>query len=319
MNLITKLSIISLTVFIAGCSSTSSNVIAKNNTEISKILGNKISNKGLVILEQAPMPVWASGDAVTYINGRDESVVRVEGDIIFWEINRTTKFTTSNNFIEPELRYESASTTRDKSVTSVNGSVHPDSIWPLEVGNNVNFYYNSSYTDLKTGEASTSKIRNQECRVEGTANIEVLAGNFDAFILKCDSINNGRKTGTQYTYYYAPSVGHYVMKVSQKQAKTSTIELLNITRGMSWLADNEREYLKVILQSTLENNQKGQKTIWQSSDGKTVVELYPTKTIQQDSGVFCRNYIQIIKTDKTTREVGLLCRVGDKQWEVPVL
>jgi surface antigen len=319
MNIKTKLSILSLTIFIGGCSTTGSDVISKNNAEIDKILGNKITNKNLVVLEQAKLPIWNSGDTITYSNGRDESVLSVIDDRILWNINDTTTFTTSNNFIEPEINYESTSKVMSKTVTSVNSSKHPDSAWPLNVGNSVNFYYDSVSTNLLTGKVSTNKVRNQECTVKSTATIEVLAGTFDTYVVKCDSINKGNKTGTQYTYYYAPSVGHYVMKISQKQTKTSKVELQSITRGLDWLNDNEKQYLKVILQSAMESNQKGQKTIWKSSDGNTTVEFYPTKTMQQESGLFCRNYVQTIKTETTSQAAGILCRVGEKKWEAPTL
>ncbi len=280
---------------------------------------DKVINKDHILLEGVQIPEWKLGDRITYGNGRSERIIKVDGDKVFWKKTKTTKFTTTHNFIEPQLHYESKTRIINKKVIDFGGSKHPDELWPLRVGNLVNIYYDNAYANLKVGTYFKNSMKNVECSVDGTVNIQVLAGKFDTYVVNCHNISRNGNKGTQYTYYYAPVLGHWVYKITKTRKKTYKKELMRLTRGARWLGKNERKSLRVSLQNVMENNQTGQKNIWQSKDGKTTVESYPTKTMKLETGAYCRNYIQVIeRAGKATQSAaGLLCRDNAKKWKSP--
>ncbi|MBC8493173.1 MAG: hypothetical protein ISR74_05670 [Candidatus Thioglobus sp.] len=192
-------------------------------------------------------------------------------------------------------------------------------MWPLKVGNAASIYYNQEFTNLKTGgNFATKKMKQIKCHVEDTATVQVLAGQFDTYVVECYKITSKGSNGTKYTYYYSPLLGNWVLKLTKTtKGKQYEKELMRLNRGMRWLSKNERKSLRASLQNVMENNQTGQKNTWQSKDGKTIVESYPTKTMKLDTGTFCRNYVQIIKKDGISQSAGLLCRNSDKKWATP--
>jgi surface antigen len=280
---------------------------------------SKVVNKDKVYLPSASLPHWEVGDRVTYGNGRSEKVVKVDRNKVYWKKTKTTKFETSNNFIEPELHYESKTKIRDKKVISFGGSKHPDTLWPLKIDNSVSFYYNQDFTNLKIGRNfATKRMKQMKCRVDDTATVQVLAGKFDTYVVKCHKVTSKQNRGTEYIYYYASSLGHWVLKLTQTtKGKRYEKELMRLDRGVRWLSKEQRRSLRKVLQDTMENNLTSQKSIWKSKDKKTIVEIYPTRTIKLETGVFCRNYVQVIKSNNEARSAGLLCRNKDKKWRTP--
>jgi len=301
MNLNIILSLLIL-LTVSGCA-TNSAVVSKDN----------------VYLPPASLPQWGVGDRITYSNGRSEKVTKVDRNKVYWEKTQTTKFETSNNFIEPELHYESKTKIRDKKVISFGGSKHPDTLWPLKIDNSVSFYYNQGFTNLKIGRNFPTKgMKQMKCRVDDTATVQVLAGKFDTYVVKCHKVTSKQNKGTEYTYYYAPSLGHWVLRLTQTtKGKRYEKELMRLERGVRWLSKKQRRSLRKVLQDTMESNLTNQKSIWKSKDKKTIVEIYPTRTTKLETGVFCRNYVQIIKSNNEARSAGLLCRNKDKKWKIP--
>jgi surface antigen len=272
-----------------------------------------------VYLPPASLPQWGVGDRITYSNGRSEKVTKVDRNKVYWKKTQTTKFETSNNFIEPELHYESKTKIRDKKVISFGRSEHPDTLWPLKIDNSVRFYYNQGFTNLKIGRNfPTKRMKQMKCRVDDTATVQVLAGKFDTYVVKCHKVTSKQNKGTEYTYYYAPSLGHWVLRLTQTtKGKRYEKELMRLERGVRWLSKKQRRSLRKVLQDTMESNLTNQKSIWKSKDKKTIVEIYPTRTTKLETGVFCRNYVQIIKSNNEARSAGLLCRNKDKKWKIP--
>lgn len=278
---------------------------------------NKIIDKTInVDFYQAPLPEWNLGDKLTYGNGRSERVIKSQSKKVDWKKTKTIKFSTTHNFVEPQLHYESKTKIIDKEVIDFGNSDHPDELWPLKVGNSINVFYNNIYTNLKISDFPKKTMKNQICSVDDVAAIKVFAGEFDTYVVNCQKISSSGKKGTKYTYYYAPTLGHWVYKATKTKKKTYEKELMNLTRGVRWLSKNERKSLKNSLQNVMENNKTGQQNTWKSIDGKTVVKSYPTNTMKLKTGVFCRNYIQVIETDKVSRSAGLLCR-NNKKWTTP--
>ena len=301
MNLNIILSLLIL-LTVSGCA-TNSAVVSKDN----------------VYLPPASLPQWGVGDRITYSNGRSEKVTKVDRNKVYWKKTQTTKFETSNNFIEPELHYESKTKIRDKKVISFGGSKHPDTLWPLKIDNSVSFYYHQSFTNLKIGRNfPTKRMKQMKCRVDDTATVQVLAGKFDTYVVKCHKVTSKQNRGTEYIYYYASSLGHWVLKLTRTtKGKRYEKELMRLDRGVRWLSKEQRRSLRKVLQDTMESNLTSQKSIWKSKDKKTIVEIYPTRTIKLETGVFCRNYVQVIKSNNEARSAGLLCRNKDKKWRTP--
>jgi|LWDU01.1.fsa_nt_gi hypothetical protein len=301
MNLKSVLSLVILLVF-SGCATNS-----------------KVVSKEKVYLPSTSLPQWEVGDRITYGNGRSEKVVKVDRNKVYWKKTKTTKFETSNNFIEPELHYESKTKIRDKKVISFGGGKHPDTLWPLKIDNSVSFYYNQSFTNLKHDKPFIAKrLKQMKCRVDDTATVQVLAGKFDTYVVKCHKVTSEQDKGTEYTYYYAPLLGQWVLKLTQAtRGKRYEKELMRLDRGLRWLSKKQRKGLRKILHNTMESNLTNQKSIWKSKDKKTIVEIYPTRTTKLETGIFCRNYVQIIKSNNKRMSVGLLCRSKDKKWKTP--
>lgn len=282
------------------------------------VTNSKVVSKDNVYLPPASLPQWEVGDRITYNNGRSDKVTKVGINKVYWKKTKTTKFETSNNFVEPELHYESKTKIRDKKVISFGGSKHPNTLWPLKIDNSVNFHYNQNFTNLKVGRNfSENRMKQMKCHVDDTVTVQVLAGKFDTYVVKCHKVTSKQNKGTEYTYYYAPSLGHWVLRLTRTtKGKRYEKELMRLDRGLRWLSKDQRRSLKKVLQDTMESNLTNQKSIWKSKDKKTIVEIYPTRTTRLETGVFCRNYVQVVSSNEA-RSVGLLCRNNDKQWKIP--
>ena len=76
---------------------------------------------------------------------------------------------------------------------------HSGSLFPLAVGNTESWKYTGRNHKGNTWSGARS------CKVAGTANVTVPAGNFDAYHVIC------RESSARYDYWFAPELGYTVI------------------------------------------------------------------------------------------------------------
>ena len=92
--------------------------------------------------------------------------------------------------------------------------------------------------------------------------------------------------------------------------------LLGSSVGKS-LDDVDRMNMERTTQATLEHVQTGSTSSWSNPDSGNSGTVTPTRTYQQASGEFCREYTQTIEVGGQTEEAfGTACRQPDGSWKI---
>lgn len=74
---------------------------------------------------------------------------------------------------------------------------------------------------------------------------------------------------------------------------------------------------ELMAQHVLEQNRTGQPTTWINPDTQNQVTVVPTKTFQQPSGQYCREYTtEVVIGGKTESAYGTACRQPDGAWKI---
>lgn len=171
-------------------------------------------------LPQASLPSYRPGTRFDYTGGRVERVVAVEDSRILWEREDGDRYTMARNFILPRLQAEQPRTLLSHRVFD-----DPDAIWPLEVGRSTVFRTERRETRRSSNE-TRSRILTYECEVAETRRLTVPAGTFDTFRIVCTRYRANGRWALLRTWYYAPSLGHYVRReIHERGERPEIVEL----------------------------------------------------------------------------------------------
>lgn len=243
-------------------------------------------------LAPAALPRYAVGESFAFSDGRRETVLKTKGMAVTWRDHYGNTITRLNNFLIPPLAWESR--TR-KSTAETN--VSPEWLWPLTVGGDGEFDFRQAI-ERKNGKLG-SKLpsrrelaRSWRCSVEQTEKVKVMAGTFDAYRVSCFRYRLGTEEWRQTrTYYYAPAVGHYILREDHYASRPSRrIELVSHGFNSTVLPETDQAALNRLLQDVLNRNADGVGTVWRSATEDLSVTLTPIRTYKDDAGITCREY-----------------------------
>lgn len=252
-------------------------------------------------LAPAPIPSFKPGTTFVFTKGRTDTVSAVGADFVVWSDRQGNRRTRSPNFVHTTAEW------REVPVYQTGFKVGPDALWPLQLGKRVKFYAVGSQSE-----------RMWRCRVTGTRNVNVRAGQFDIYRVRCRS---GSKPATVHEriWYYAPAIGHYVLYIYKRDRKTRRRhELVAVLPSAENLSAETRNIIAAVFQDSLENSPSGTPVAAMVEQNSTSVAVLPTMTFRNESGEFCRNYIQMFASNGASSQFpGLACREKDGVWRIP--
>ena len=261
------------------------------------------------------LPELRVGQYFSYDNHRTELVVAVDGDKVRWRNNRGFRYLSSRDFSQPYLKWQ-----WEDRIGEVEYLSDGDSIWPLDEGHASRFVTRYQVEDRNTGDVKPYSARYWHCRPGKEYEVKVKAGSFNARRLDCTA-RYGRKSFHHRTWFYAPEVGHFILREDYylPRGKRRRIEL--VSWGM--MPDRFPEKIKIVLrqvrQLTLEKNESGHETYWSQRDesGKEYSgAITPMRTYKTSKGFWCRDYqmkyYQNGRRDIVTNKGA--CRNKEGQW-----
>lgn len=265
------------------------------------------------VLEPAQLPTHHVGDKYYYSNGAREQVVSIDGEMVNMINLSNRKQTDFRNFILPQP-YGEGSTKEYFAATNKPTNV----LWPLSVGKAERFTTKGRTVAKDTG-STVEYAQNWQCEVAGTAHIRVLAGEFDTYRVECKRYSTTGRWWQNRTWYYAPSLGTYVMRRDFYKSSGEYIrELTAVRPSLDDLPEKVRQKVIHTWQDALENKQSGDINSWTDKKTKTSVQVEPMQTYRAQNGQFCRTYKQYLTRKEVTRiYMGVACRTGKLKWYTP--
>jgi len=261
------------------------------------------------------MPRYGVGDSFSYDNGRVETVVAVDGNVVSWKNDRGFAFTAYSNPIMPRLTWRSQ--TRESKLDDL--TAPPDALWPLKLGNEVKFSYSNTVVEKQSGSEKTYDLT-FDCRVTGTHEVTVPAGRFDTYRINCyrNQRISGRFFGTR-NWYYAPSIGHYVLREDiyrSKSRPTRRVALASVMPSSKDLGQDGKRKLESAVQNALEDLTSGQARPWTSANGTYKGTVTPLRIFKTAKGVFCRDYrVTVTAQSRTKSYERTACQTKRGSWE----
>ena len=264
-------------------------------------------------LPPAPLPTHHAGDKFYYTNGWREQVVNTTGETVNLINKAQRKVVNFRNFVLPSPYVEGSTAEYFKE-----SRVPTDALWPLAVGNQVRFS-----TEGRSQSKTTSNVsefsQKWECAVEGQEHVRVLAGEFDTYRIKCSRRSSTNAWWQSYTWYYAPSIGTYVLRRSIHKTRGERVRELTALRPS--LAKEPKTVRTGIIrtwQDALENAKSGEIRSWTDPKTGTSAQIEPLATYRAKNGQFCRTYKQYLTRQVIPRVyAGVACRTGKLQWRTP--
>ena len=277
-------------------------------------------------LPPAPLPHYEAGTKFVYSNGTWETVMEAGPEQVAW-INHRGNLSTGY----PDFTYKRNTwKTRDRQGTRSYSQSDfwlqeaTRTLWPLKSGNK------TRYDEIGWWSSSSGMERGYDsywsCEVMGTERISVAAGDFDTWKITCrrypDKFRANRKTREYRTWYYAPSINHWVLEERDYNGyrKNRRKELAAILPDLDSFTEKVEDVvsLKRQFQNTLESSKTGITDIWENPRGQLYASMTPKKSFRLENGNICRQYHQVIGSAGNTYEFpGIACRNGAGRWAVP--
>lgn len=255
-------------------------------------------------LPPAPLPTPHVGDSISWSNGRTETVVAVDGEVVRWRDQDGNTYSGYRNFMLPSLAWDYPET---RAVTRMD--LVPGTLWPLKAGNNVHFTVEQRLT-LKIHDSDVAYTDEWMCGVLGTERVTVRLGSFDTWKLRCQRYWRGSNIG-EIEWNYAPALGHVVRRTwtGAKEAE----ELVAIGHGP--LDAKAQQVAAKVRQQGLERLPTGRKAVGKA--GLVEVSVQPQATYRVAGGAWCRDFRQVVGTATAqATSVGSACREKDGKWLV---
>lgn len=286
----------------------------------------RLSSSNYLGLAPAPLPQYKPGTKFVYSNGTWETVTQVISDGVTWTNHRGDKSTGLPDFTYKRHTWQTKKRqgNRKYAQTKFWVGVTTKTLWPLKPGNKTRFDEYGRWSDSSGVERDYDSY--WSCEVKGTERISVVAGDFDTWKITCkrypDRFRSTSKTREYRTWYYAPSINHWVLEVRDYNGyrENRRKELAAILPDLDFFAEQDEDLvsLKKQFQNTLETSKKGITDIWQNPRGQIFVSMTPKKSFRLGNGNVCRQYQQVIGNGSYTYQFpGIACRNDDGRWIVP--
>jgi hypothetical protein len=236
----------------------------------------------------APLPPYQPGEFFIFDNGSTSLVTGRKGDNIEWKAGNGVTRTGRTNFLIPYLSWKNNKYRSRGSTSAPNNT-----LWPLKVGNKGIIEHRQRITRLD-GTQPNEVTRRWECGVDGTARVNVTAGSFDTYVITCKRYAHakpGYELRASRRYFYAPAVGHYVIREDDYiRRPDKRRELTAYGFNSTYLPKADQATLKATLQRTLDQKPDGTGTHWLDRSGKIKATLTPVRSYKGASNQKCREY-----------------------------
>ncbi len=273
----------------------------------------------ITLYDVPQLPSYQAGDTYIFDDGSVEKVVSTQGELIHWESHGgAMSFTRHRNFIIPKLQWE----THQKRVTNqYSGEKHL--LWPLQQGKSA-FLSTIVAVQDKPSPGTKSYIHHWRCHVEEAVRIEVAAGRFETQKIECRRTSvMGRWMQTR-TWYYAPSVGHYVFQ-QDEYAPTKYRRHLKRRREMVAAIPSDLHRsgggngAEHHFQQSLEAIPSGETSEWTDPHDRHGRKITLLRTFQTVTGRFCRDYRMERRGSSHLQQFqGTACRSDRGRWQIAV-
>ncbi|MDJ0683146.1 MAG: SPOR domain-containing protein [Alphaproteobacteria bacterium] len=173
-----------------------------------------------ILLAKTP-PTYAVGDRYSFDNPAVTwEVTAIKGDEVMWRSDAGEKQITSANPLLPALAWESAERGSGRRLISdQNGG-----LFPLEVGASLTFK-----STVSSDKPPYAWEYDWSCVVLGEAFVPSPVGESHAFEVQC-----GRDRSDELTFYYAPTIGHYVqMRIAAETGEETPEAEAAIVRNLT--------------------------------------------------------------------------------------
>ncbi len=263
-------------------------------------------------LPKAGLPEYTVGEFFAFDDGRTAVVTAVSNDRVVWRYNNGATSTGYRNFILPALSWK-----RNGSRGKATANARADMLWPLATGNRGQYQSRQVITGEDRAE-STQLSRQWYCSVEGTQRVSVPAGSFDTYVIACERYSStSHSWRATRRYYYAPDIGHYVIREDHSRSRPSRIrQLVAYGFNSTFLPKQDQLSLNRMLQKTLSNNPDGVSSTWTSQPGEITAKLVPINSYAGPNGSQCRDYYSLYsfkgRVYKNERSV---CRQPEGRWQ----
>jgi len=270
--------------------------------------------KGDVVINGKNMdlpPLYETGDEFAWSNGVVETVIRIDGDRIFWRGNNGTSFNADRNFVMPPSSWDRVSGPGSATV-----NVNADGLWPFPNGRPVNFQV------LTTGPSGVEPERDWTCVPQGRKKVTVPAGTFDTRVITCKRSLVSDGEWRYRTWFYAPAARHYVRRVDRfADGSIQAIGLVAIRPGGKGWPAAARAGLDWAIRDALNERPVASRTDWSSTSVRANFSIMPTGSRTTDEDKSCRTFVLIRQSRDGDRSYpAVACQdkeTGD--WLVPVL
>jgi len=263
-------------------------------------------------LTRAELPDYAVGEYFVFDDGTAAVVTGVSREEVTWRYQNGAISTRYRNFILPALSWTSANSRSQTTLTA-----QPDMLWPLTTGNRSQY---ESYQVISRNDRieSTELSRKWECGVEGTERVSVPAGTFDTYVVACKRYStNSNSWRATHKYYYAPELGHYVIRDDSFRSRSDrTRRLVAYGFNSTFLPEQEQINLNRRLQDALSRNPDGIASTWKSKPGDITAMLVPVNSYTGSDGADCRDYYSIYSVKGRVRKnVRSVCKQPEGRWQ----
>ena len=284
------------------------------------------ANTNALGLKPAPIPKYRAGTKYVYSNGTWETVIKVSPEGITWRDYRDTISTGSSDFTYKRFKWQTRDRYgyRDFQQTRFIMSPPTSSLWPLQVGKKTRFDENGRWFDVYAVEHRYDSF--WSCEVKGSERVSVGAGDFDTWKITCkrfpDKFRATSKTREYRTWYYAPSVNHWVLEERDYNSyrENRRKELVAILPDLQTFTAHESDILSIQkqFQNALEANKTEDTNVWENFQQQLVIGVTPVKSFKHSGGGICRQYRQILAKEGIPYEFpGIACRTEKGRWSVP--
>jgi hypothetical protein len=262
-------------------------------------------------------PVYEAGDTYIYADGKVETVSRVGPEQVLWESAEGSTYTTFRNFILPPISWKSGTSSGENRIEP---SLGPK--WPPAADDAISFSVGSRAAGDSVYATPIWSGR-WRCETGASTRVKTVAGTFDALAITCHRHKPSPGTWKSRTWYFVPSVGHYVRRtdVVHGTGRKVTVDLVAIQpSGKGW-PSAARGGFDWAIQSALESGQIGKAVEWRSSAVGAAFLIRVAGTVPAPKGTVCRRYlIERNSPDQIRRFPAVACRRADQdRWMIPGL
>lgn len=262
-------------------------------------------------------PDAETGDIYVYSDGTVETVLRSDGQRVWWKSRNGVEYLAYANFLLPRWR-------RDGTIPEPPSiDEDPEGLWPPTDGTPVSFHVTIPRAD---GAASgPALLQAWKCAMRRKLRIEVPAGQIDTLVIACDRSPAPTGQWRERIWYYSPAMRHFVRREDRlADGKTSQpVELVAIRPGGADWPPAARAGLDWALEQALENGPGATPTKWMSSavEDSYSIRALSTSTSELGAGRTCLSYTQRRFPESRYRVYGgLACKDPlTNGWTVPFL